>query len=640
MLQAVWVHIKELAGKELDLSIILKFLLLVTPRIVALVLPLTILLASIMMFGQFAENYEFAAMKSTGISLQRAMKTLSVFIVALSIITFFFANNVIPRAEFEFLSLRKNLAKLKPSFAIAEGQFNQLGASVNIKVLEKKGKNKDSLRGVTIHQKEDEKNKSYETTIISKTGHFVSSETSNALKLVLFDGHIYKDILPSKRKLNSIKNDREHLKTKFEKYTLVFDLSELNDVDFEEKSNTIKSTMLGVSGLDKQIDTLKIKNLEAYKSLSKNLTNRSKVSNYASKHRIHKDSIFKETSILHLFNTKQKIDLLNRAINTTKTTLQIFKAKQKSLSIVEKNLNKHVISYYDKFALAFMCIVLFFIGAPLGALIKKGGIGLPIIIAVLLFLAYLFIGLFSKNSAESGNINPVLATWIATIVMFPLSIYFTHRATRDRTILDLGEITEPLVKRFSTPLTLTESNTTALLDSNSDAYVNLKRYPDEKLINFLKNFHQQNVDKRYRNTALALLNERGYSEQELKFGGNLVNSNYVDALRYKSYYSAYAKMSVFLYITYAVIGVTGLILNNNGFPVLGKVLTTVGVIAFIMFITALLKSFINLSNFNKLFGTYRPVIYIVMLILLGIPLYFIYYFVAKHKMNRDLKQVQ
>ncbi|PTM04323.1 MAG: YjgP/YjgQ family permease, partial [Bacteroidetes bacterium] len=115
ILQSVWLYITELAGKDLEFDIIIKFLIFVTPRLVVLVLPLTILLASIMVFGGFAENYEFAAMKSTGISLQRAMRSLSIFILGLSILTFFFANNVIPAAELSFHNLRRNIAKVKPA---------------------------------------------------------------------------------------------------------------------------------------------------------------------------------------------------------------------------------------------------------------------------------------------------------------------------------------------------------------------------------------------------------------------------------------------------------------------------------------------------------------------------------------------
>src|SRR5690606_26236283 len=120
VLQAIWLYISELAGKDLDVLVVLKFLLYITPTLIPLILPLTILLASIMVFGSFAENYEFAAMKSTCISLHRAMRGLSIFIVLLSLVTFLFSNNVIPWAHFESHNLSQNIAKLKPSFAIAE----------------------------------------------------------------------------------------------------------------------------------------------------------------------------------------------------------------------------------------------------------------------------------------------------------------------------------------------------------------------------------------------------------------------------------------------------------------------------------------------------------------------------------------
>ena len=118
LLQSVWLYISELAGKDLDISIIIKFLSYVSPRLVILILPLTILLSSIMVFGNFAENYEFAAMKSTGISLQRAMRSLSIFILFVAILTFFFSNNINPVAEYNFHNLRKNISKVKPTMAI------------------------------------------------------------------------------------------------------------------------------------------------------------------------------------------------------------------------------------------------------------------------------------------------------------------------------------------------------------------------------------------------------------------------------------------------------------------------------------------------------------------------------------------
>ena len=152
LLQSVWLYISELAGKDLELDIILKFLLNVSPRLVILVLPLTILLSSIMVFGNLSENYEFAAIKASGISLQRMMKSLIFFNIILAFVIFYFSNNVAPAAEINFHNLRKNISKIKPSMAIAEGQFSQIG-NYNIKTKRKFGYEGKKLNDVIIHQK-------------------------------------------------------------------------------------------------------------------------------------------------------------------------------------------------------------------------------------------------------------------------------------------------------------------------------------------------------------------------------------------------------------------------------------------------------------------------------------------------------
>ena len=151
LFQSVWLYISELAGKDLELVIIIKFLINVIPRLVLLILPLTILLSSIMVFGKLSENYEFVAMKAGGISLGRSMRILVVFTIFLGILTFFFANNVATIAESNFHNLRKNISKVKPAMAIAEGQFSQIG-NYNIKVDDKYGSDGKLLNNVIIHQ--------------------------------------------------------------------------------------------------------------------------------------------------------------------------------------------------------------------------------------------------------------------------------------------------------------------------------------------------------------------------------------------------------------------------------------------------------------------------------------------------------
>ena len=445
VLQAIWLYIGDLAGKDLDTFVIVKLLLYLTPTLVPLILPLTILLVSIMVFGAFAENYEFAAMKSTGISLQRAMRSLSVFIVFLGIVTFIFSNNVIPWANYNVYNLRKNIAKVKPALAISEGQFNDIG-SYNIKVENKSGENDEFLEKVVIHEK-SKNSATNRKIIIAERGQLISSEDSNILQLVLFDGNRYEEIYNRK---DARQNRRKpHAKSFFETYTINVDIEGLNDVDIEDKSYDNRYNMLNISALNYTIDSLYLKEEKQLKIFSNTLYRRTSISNLNQNIEPKKDSIFEPAeNIIDIFNDRTKLQLLGLAANTVNSTRQIIKTNKNSFSISTTWLSKHVISLHEKYVLGLACIILFFVGAPLGALIRKGGIGLPLVIAILLFLTYHFIGIFSKNSSQDGSFSPVIATWLSTAIMMPLGVYLTSRATKDRGLFEFDHITQPLKAFF------------------------------------------------------------------------------------------------------------------------------------------------------------------------------------------------
>lgn len=635
LLQAVWLYIVELAGKDLDISVIIKFLLYVSPRLIVLVLPLTILLTSIMVFGNFAENYEFAAMKSTGISLQRAMRSLSVFIVGLAFATFFFANNIIPQAEFKFFNLRRNIAKVKPAFAIAEGQFNQLG-DMNIKVAKKSGDRGQYLEEVTIHQKKPNRAGNH-TVIKAKNGELISSEDSNILQMVLYDGNYYDEIIPKDPKE---RESQPHVKSYFEKYTLNIDLGRLNEVDFEDTKISNQYSMLGVDDLSYTIDSLLVDKVKDYNEMSTSLYNRSTVSTLDLNITPNKNvgDTFNGNKIYELFQPRVNIQLIESALNSVNSTLNIINTKKKNFQLKEKNLNKHIIAFYEKFALGIACIILFFIGAPLGALIKKGGFGLPIVVAIVLFLTYHFIGIFAKNSAEDSSLNPLLATWLSTLIMLPLSIYLTNRATKDRSLIDLDSIIIPIKNALAGKKKNQEDSDPQYLDKDSEWYQKLLQYDNEKLINIVKNYHQFEINESHRNSALQILDSRGITEQELRFGGNLINEDFENALRYKTAYEEYSRMALILYFIALVLIIAGAVLNNNGFPAFGKTLIVIGGVSTVLYLIGFLRAYVNQSNFYKVLNK-NILTNAVALIILGIPLYFMYTFYFKRKMDNDIKEI-
>src|SRR5690606_134293 len=374
-------YIPELAGKGLSIWFVLKFLSYAMPTMVPLILPLSILLASIMTFGSFAENYEFAAMKSAGMSLGRASKGLTVFILFLAGIAFFFANDVIPYSKYKVKNFRNNL-KEKPSMAIAEGQFNDIGV-YNIKVDEKYGDNDQLLRGVIIHKKSAQGKNT--TVTKAKRGELISKEDSNILQLVLYDGHHYEDIVPKDFK------ERQRIpfaKADFEKYIINMDLSGLLNVDLDSDSGESADGLLNVSELRYTIDSLKTKQKNDAISYSDNIHHKmTTVFQTVQKRSTKEENSENTSSVKTVFDKKDIIEIVPESqrkqiyesakVNVTGSKYSIAETKN-NIEFQTRNIRSHQYSLYERFVVAYSCLLMFFIGAPLGAIIRKGGFGLPI----------------------------------------------------------------------------------------------------------------------------------------------------------------------------------------------------------------------------------------------------------------------
>ncbi|MDN3723731.1 LptF/LptG family permease [Aequorivita sp. SDUM287046] len=445
VLQTIWLYISELAGKDLDVWIVLKFLWYVSPRLIPLVLPLTILVTSLMVFGSFAEKYEFAAMKSTGISLQRAMGSVIGFIVLLAITAFFFANNVIPYSEYKWQNLRRNISQFQPSMVISEGQFSQIGDMFNIKVEEKSGDRDQYLKDVVIHKKNEARPNGNFTVIIADNGELASEEGSNTLSLILKKGNYYEDIQTS----NPAKQTGDPFaKSYFDEYAINIDLTELNAKDIDKENDLNNQNMYNISELRIEIDSLSdtySKDIHAY---TKNMYYRSGLEKLK-ENKIDESAKPPEiNTILDIYNPTQQLQIVKLALNNIKGTLQTIDAKKVEFKAKTKRLNKTEIALHEKYALGVACIILFFVGAPLGAIIRKGGMGLPMVVAILLFLTYHFIGIFAKNSAEDGTMAPFIASWLSTGIMLPLSIWLTYRATTDQGIFDFDNFMQRIGRLF------------------------------------------------------------------------------------------------------------------------------------------------------------------------------------------------
>ncbi len=440
ILQTVWLLIAELAGKDLDTSMVLKFLLFSMPRLVPLVLPLSILLASIMSFGDLSENYELAAMKSAGISLRRALQPLFILVIVLSIAAFLFANSVIPYAEYKFINFRKNIAQAKPALAIAEGQFSDVG-DYNIKVNKKSGENGENLTGITIHKK-SELGDGSRIVIKAKNGKLVSSKDSNTLQLILNDGNYYEDILPKNYE------DRPKVpfvKTAFKKNIITIDISEFNKIDVDNENITNTNTMLTTNELRYTIDSLQKNYKTDITSYTDNINQRVGFQKSTQPEvKIKKPKKKFNSNLLDYFNSNQQLDILNLATSNLESVKYSIETSNTEFKSKQININGHLIALYDKFVIAFACFLMFFIGAPLGAIIRKGGLGLPVVFAMLIFISFHFANTFGKKLAEEGGLTPFLGSWMSSLVLTPLAILLTYRATNDIGLINLDIILAPI----------------------------------------------------------------------------------------------------------------------------------------------------------------------------------------------------
>ncbi|WP_194850531.1 LptF/LptG family permease [Nonlabens antarcticus] len=443
ILQAIWLYIKDIAGKDIDAITIVKFMMYTIPVIVPLALPLSILLASIMVFGNMAENYEFAAMKSNGISLQRAMLSLIIVIFSLGITSFIFANTVIPWGNLKQRNLRRNIAQVKPAMAISENVFNQLG-DINIKVSDKSGEKGEFLTDVIIHQKSPRSAGNFKV-IKAEKGELKSSLKSDVIQLVLYNGNYYEDLFVDKPQKRA---SSPFVKSYFDVYTLNQDVSALNDVDMDSESVTDDHQMLKINELQTQIDsfsynfnnTKEIHNKNQWLKWSPDrLTER--VAKYI-------DTTTNTSPFFERLSITEQRRSLEDAINKVTQQKYLLRTRKDQLQQELVRLNKYEIEIHKKFVLGVACIILFFIGAPLGAIIRKGGMGLPLVIATIFFLTYHFIGIFAEKASAEGAFPAWIGAWLSTAIIFPIGIFLTYRATTDQGFFNINFTFSALLDKF------------------------------------------------------------------------------------------------------------------------------------------------------------------------------------------------
>jgi len=435
-------YVDDLIGKGFEWYVILELMFYASAAQVAMALPLAVLLSSIMTFGTLGENYELVAIKSAGVSLQKAMMPLFVVIIMLSVSAFLFSEYMLPKTNLKFGSLLWDIRNKKLAFLIKEGVFNNSIPGYSIRVDKKWDDGR--LEGIMIYQANDKND--IANIIMAKEGTMNKTPDNNTLLLKLKDGVRYQES-PGK---NSYYNPRQELyRIRFKQTDVPFDLSSFKMNKTDENSFRSNNAMLNLKGLVHKKDSLS-KELDSINRSSKeNIGSYYKQNNYTKGYtKIKIKPVAIKGDIMNNIPKDERAMVAQSALDIANAVHQsavVRKTEHQDRSI---NLIKIDIEYWKKYTLAVSCILLFFIGAPLGAIIRKGGMGLPVVMAVIFFLIYHIISTVAEKSAVQGNLQPVAGAWMAIILLSPLAGFLTYKATVDSALFDAGYYKSLLVNLF------------------------------------------------------------------------------------------------------------------------------------------------------------------------------------------------
>lgn len=425
MMQILWKYIDDLVGKGLDVLTLLEFLIYASATLVTLAMPISILLSSIMTFGKLGENFELVAIKSSGISLLRFMRPLFFIAVIFSGVAFLFANNIAPVANLKFARIYHDIYQKSPAFDLRPGVFYNGFEGFSIKVAEKK---QDSLlKGIIIFE---QKNSGQDNTIISESGKMVTSKDKNYLEFHMNEGHRYQE----NQNYNAAKT--EFVNLGFKEYTKLFDLSQLNLQKTSDSLFMNNIRMKSLRQLSEDLDSLHKVPDSAYKDLRRDMA----VYVWYAKYKdstVRKDTAQKSQLVQRVKKFEEIIPdslrmmIRNSALNLVNNAKNITQISAMDSQGLNQNIVQHQIEWHKKISLSVACIVMFFIGAPLGSIIRKGGLGLPLVMALIFFMIFYLLNIFGEKFAKDQVMSPFFGLWLPVIVLTPVGFFLTYKALHD-----------------------------------------------------------------------------------------------------------------------------------------------------------------------------------------------------------------
>jgi lipopolysaccharide export system permease protein len=442
LMQFLWKYIDDLVGKGLEWYIIAQLLFYASSTFVPLALPLAILLSSLMTFGNLGEHYELVAMKAAGISLRKIMMPLIAISILISIIAFYFSNNVLPVANLKFKSLLYDVRQQKLALDIKEGIFYNGLEGFNIRI-GRKDKDDKTIRDIMIYDHRDKKGNVNVT--VADSGRMELTNDGLNLIFTLHSGYNYLERTDQK----DYKRSRPHQRTKFSEEIRKFNLMDFEMSRTNEDLFKNNYSMLNIRQLQKAEDSLVLNLNEKRQRIHDFIINDFYFYNRIDSAQMASFDAGKPyiTNLIADYSKDEKIELIDDAQNNFRKARQNLQNYKNDMQGNAKLIYKHQTEWHRKFTLSVACFVLFFIGAPLGAIIRRGGLGLPVVVSVVFFVLFHIISITGEKSVKSGVVDANIGMWVAPVVLLPLGIFLTFKATTDSPLLD-ADAWKKLFDRF------------------------------------------------------------------------------------------------------------------------------------------------------------------------------------------------
>lgn len=443
VMQFFWKYIDDLMGKGLEVSVIVELMFYASAGLIPLALPLAILLSSVMTLGNMSENNELTALKSSGLSLFRIIKPLFFVVILIAMFTFYFANYVIPVANLKWRTLIYDIQNTKISAVITPGVYNHEFDGYSIKV---DGGENNQFQGILIH---DQTIPNEIKTVRAESGKMYKSNNGKHLFFELSNGYITEELEPNtpqklpNGKLYNAQSHHSSRKSSFKYATYKIDLTGFDMQKSQDDFLNEKHEMLNVFQISDAMDSVQKKGQEFLVNFSKNIKSAHpyfSAQMFIKQTEVKTDHFDNELDTVHVPSRTERFDQVPfaqkiGAINKAKTNIRSIKRNlEGQINFIESmnaDMDSYMVEFNRKFALTASIIILFFIGAPLGAIVGRGGFGAPVVIAALLFLLYYVLISIGDNLAQARSVSPLVGMWFASFVLAPIAFFVMRAAALD-----------------------------------------------------------------------------------------------------------------------------------------------------------------------------------------------------------------